>query len=149
MTFTYETPPATPRDEVRFWSTDTVERPYSVTDEEIEYLLQEYDGNVKLVASVVADRIADYWSTEKSAVGGNKKVGPFDVGQRDGTDLASAWRARAARLRAGSPSGIPIFTGGDLFTGDAEPEFGVGMMDNGHQAYPPRQRRGVPENGVW
>lgn len=155
MTFTYTTPPQNPKDEVRFWSTDTVQKPYSVSDEDIEYLLsaEVLDGNVMQAAAVVADRIANWWSSSSTATGSDVKIGPFSVGsERSGSDLEASWRSLAARLRAGgNGDGVLIMSGG-LFTGSGEPEFSVGMQDNGYQRYPVSERgrrRGAPENGVW
>jgi hypothetical protein len=149
VSFTYEEPPATPTHEVRFWSTDTVERPYSASDEDIAYLLTTTGGSVMLSAALVCDRIADYWSTSASATGGSKSVGPFTVGQRDGSDLEAGWRRRASRLRTGSPSGLPLLSSG-VFTGDPTSEFSIAMQDNGVQSYPARSRSAVePPNGVW
>lgn len=150
MTFSYVSPPANDKDRVRFYSGDTVEKSYSVSDEDITFLLSELDGNVLEAAAVVADRIGDWWSTSVSAAGSDKKVGPFSVGQREGMDLAAAWRARAARLRMGTTSGLPTVSGASaIFTGDSVPEFSVGMQDNGFQAYPNRERGSAPINGVW
>lgn len=148
MTFTYESPPTLDKDKVRFWSTDTVERAYSVSDEDILFLLTEYPDQVMQVAAMVADRIAGYWSVNEAASGSDKKVGPFAVGQRTGGDLEAAWRALAARLRAGNSIGLPTMTA-PVFTGDEVPEFSIGMMDNGLQNYPDRSAAVRPANGVW
>jgi hypothetical protein len=149
MTFTYEDPPLTAKDEVRFWSGDTSEKVYSVSDESIGYLLAELDGNVKLSASYVADRIADYWAQSTSA-GGSKSVGPFSTNQREAADMEAAWRKRAERLRAGGPAGPVIGDLGAIWTGTSTPEFTVGMMDSGVQRYAARDRdQPAPLNGVW
>jgi len=150
MTFSYNSPPETPKDEVRFWSTDTVQSVFSVSDEDITYLLGQLDGNVIEAAAVVADRIADYWSSSSTASGGAVKIGPFSVeGDRSGADLEASWRALARRLRSGSSDGSVVFGSAGLFTGSKDPEFTVGMMDNGYQRFPERSRDRRPENGVW
>lgn len=151
MTWSYTSPPANDKDRVRFYSGDTVQRPYSVSDEDINFLLTELDGNVLEAAAVVCDRIADYWAVSETASGAALSVGPFSTETRSGAELEAAWRARAARLRSGSASGVPVIGDGTgVFTGDADPEFSLGMMDNGYQSYPPRSRRfPVPPNGVW
>lgn len=151
MTFTYTSPPANPKDEVRFWSTDTVQQPYSASDEDIEYLLspEQFDGNVMAAAAVVADRIADYWMASTSSNGGATKIGPFSIPDVDGSSMEARWRALAARLRTGSPDGSPQLSGA-LFTGGTTPEFSVGMMDNGYQRFARRDRdHPRPANGVW
>lgn len=150
MTFTYNSPPDNDKDRVRFWSTDTTETAYSVSDEDIVFLLAELDGNVMEAAAVVADRIANYWSTSSSSSGGSVTIGPFHVqADRDGTDMEGAWRDLAARLRAGTSSGLPTFSSGALFTGATEPEFSVGMMDHGFQRFGERRGDRRPANGVW
>lgn len=145
MTFSYTAPPVQPSDQVRFWSGDTVSKPYSVSNEEIGFLLNELDQNVMAAAAVVADRIADYWSATAST-GGNKTVGPFSAPTPDSAQLEATWRARAVRLRNGGP-GAGLFAGGSLFTGSATPEFTVGMFDNGPQGA--RARESGAPNGVW
>jgi hypothetical protein len=150
MSFTYFVPPQSPKDEVRFWSTDTVEKPYSVSDEEITYLLEQLSGNVMEAAAVVADRIANYFSLQQTDAGGATRIGPFQVtGDRSTLDMERAWRALAARLRSGSSNGLPILSGSALFTGTTEPEFSVGMQDNGYQRFPERSRQPRPVNGVY
>lgn len=152
MTFTYNSPPMNPREEVRFWSTDTVEKPYSVSDEDINYLLspEQLNGNVMAAAAIVADRIANYWAASTTTGGGDVKIGPFSVPDaRESTDLEASWRALAARLRSGSPDGS-MNLGARMFTGGGQPEFSVGMMDNGLQRYRDRSRESErPANGVW
>ncbi|AYD87355.1 hypothetical protein SEA_VALENTINIPUFF_58 [Microbacterium phage ValentiniPuff] len=151
MTFTYNSPPATPRDEVRFWSTDTVERAYSVSDEDIEYLLspEQLDGNVMAAAAAVAERIANYWSATSEVTGASVKIGPFAVNDgRSSLEMAQAWRDLAARLRSGTADGSLSLAGG-LFTGQGVPEFSLGMQDNGVQWFNRRGRDVRPQNGVW
>lgn len=149
MTHTFNDPPVTLTDEVRFWSGDTTEKPYSVSDESIAFLLAELGENVKLAAAHVAERIADYWAQSTSA-GGSKAIGPFSTATREAADLEKSWRDRAARLRAGGPSGPVIGDLGAIFTGSPVPEFSVGMMDSGTQRYAVRDRSHPgPPNGVW
>lgn len=147
MTFTYEVPPVLEAHQVRFWSGDTVEKPYSVKDEEISFLLETLDHNVMASSAVVADRIADYWASSSSG-GGTKTVGPLSLQKSSSAEMEAAWRARAARLREGGSGGTGVF-GGALFTGNGSPDFSIGMMDNGIQGFPQRDREAGAPNGVW
>lgn len=153
MAFTYNSPPDNPKDEVRFWSTDTTQQPYSVSDEDIAYLLAlpRVDGNVMEAAAMVADRIADYWASESSASGSDVSIGPFSLGaERSGAELEKSWRDLAKRLRTGTTDGSPVIADVGLFTGGRRPEFSVGMQDNGYQRFPVRDRDNPrPANGVW
>jgi len=124
MTFTYTTPPMLPVHEVRFRSGDTVEKPYSVDDETIGWLLTQSEGNTYLAAAAVCDQIGDRLS---SVASGSKTVGPLSLSGRDPAGDSQRWYDRAARLRTGG-SGAAI--GGAVFT-PGRRLFGIGMHDNG------------------
>jgi hypothetical protein len=135
MTFTYNTPPVLPRDEVRFRSGDITEKPWSVDDATIDWLLgpEQHDGNVWQVAADVAEKIGDYYAGRP---GGQKTVGPLSLA-RDQAGDASRWYDRARRLRAGGSGGSvasPVYERGRR-------SFAIGMHDNGSF------RHGEPERG--
>jgi hypothetical protein len=130
MGWTYTSPPATTKDEVRFWSGDTLQTmPFSTTDEDIQYLLQSplTGGDVYATAALVARRIGDRYT--ELGTGKMKAVGPLHI-QSDDAARAEAWYARADRLESGRPDGATMISGG-LFTGNGTPTFVLGLQDNG------------------
>jgi hypothetical protein len=130
MVFTYAAPPQSPRDEVRFLLGDTVEKPHSISDEDLDYLLSFPDATTESAAAHAAERIADWWMTNAGAVGGDKKVGPFSISRRDGNDMAAAWRDKARALRAGSTGGGVAIDIETLVPTRPPIQFAIGMHDN-------------------
>jgi hypothetical protein len=126
MTWTYLQPIATPKDEVRFWSGDTVETTQSMSDEEIAYILASLDNQMIMCAAQVCRMIGDKFA--QLATGTVKAVGPFRL-QSPNMTAAKVWYARADRLATGSVDGSFSLGSMALFTGQTTPAFAVGMID--------------------
>lgn len=97
MTWTYtNTPGSVPRDAVRFLSGDTDTTNQQVSDEEIAWLLTEWNADVYLAAAAVCDAAAGKASAKGDQ---SKSVGDLSIATQYGQQ-ASTWSSRAARLRA-------------------------------------------------
>lgn len=119
--------------QLRFLVRDTVQRPQSLSDEEVQLLIAEWqaahqgvDLDVYEVASQLADAMADSYS---SAAAVTKKVGDTSL-TRSYSGESDRYRALARRLA--SKAQRPRMHGIGLASQPALPgQFGIGIMDNG------------------
>lgn len=112
MTFTY-TPPvdgifAEARDEVRYLARDTVETAQSASDEEIAYLLRQWDNDVYASAAALAMNLANSYDRLAASSGSSKKVGDLNIAGRDYSLAATSYRALAEELRRRGSAGTSI-----------------------------------------
>ena len=130
MTWTYtNAPSSSARDAVRFLSGDNDTANQGVTDEEIAFLLTEWNDNTYLAAAAVCDAMAGTATTNAVT---SKSVGDLSL-SLDYSGQAAALTARAAALRAQSTRRYPptpsYYTtdDGDVF---GAAQFSIGMDAN-------------------
>lgn len=126
MSWTYGgNPGAEPRDKVRWLLGDKTQTSTSPTDEELEWLLEEENGNEYLAAAEAADSIA---ATLTGMAATSKKIGDLSLAY-DYEGTGARWRALGERLRAKVAKpviGIPVASAA-AFTPTL---FSIGMDDN-------------------
>lgn len=133
MTWTYGgDPAASPVAEVRFLIGDTIETSLSLTDKEIEYLLEENDNETWQTAADSANRMAVRFVSMSST---SKKVGDLTLSY-DYADTAKRYFALEAKLRRGKGGGT-----GAPYMADSSPHvFHIGMGDNPASDHHTRRR---------
>lgn len=134
MTYTYNPPAgtefATDVDYVRFLIGDTKgEQPWSLQDEEIQFLLGIEDGDQYLAAALAAEQIGGSYSGSGavSKTVGNTSINRTYSGEADRWNAKAAWlRDRRRTLQASSGgAGMGLVDGGS-----SERIFSIGMLDN-------------------
>jgi hypothetical protein len=103
MTFSYSQPVAgvfaNPKDEVRFLLRDTVNDPeISISDEEIEFLLATYDGEIYLAAAQGAMTLAMAHSVQATVT--QRTIGDMSLSLQH-ADSAEDYKMLSAFLRKG------------------------------------------------
>ena len=125
MSFEYTDPSDSDKDHVRFLIGDTVEEVFSLSDEEIAFLITN-EGNI-------------YWAASAAAEGMAAKVAKLVSNSMEGasaqeSDMFKNYRelARQLRLDAQRTGGTLVaVTGGVDLTGEVrDPTFTLGMHDN-------------------
>jgi hypothetical protein len=113
------------KDEVRFLLNDTTpSAPYSVSDEEIQYLLVQAGNDVYQAASRAARRMATAYA--KSA-GSTKRVGNLAL-TKDAAAQAAAYNALAEELASGDGDDAPMM--GNAIACDGPGPFWERQFDN-------------------
>lgn len=156
MTWSYSGDPSTSDlDAVRFHLQDVDTADQLMTDEELQFVLDQWDG-VKgspiWAASVCADRLAAKFAREVMVSADGVSVS-IEALQEKYATLAAQLRSEHKEFY-GSAGG-PLF-GGTIFDDFADPSikplsFGVGMHDNpeaGPQNMSPGPDLGVPEDAI-
>ncbi|ASR83908.1 hypothetical protein SEA_SHROOMS_27 [Arthrobacter phage Shrooms] len=120
MTWTYSgNPGASPRDRVRFLIGDRAQTPQSITDEELQYLLDE-TATPEDAAILAAEQMADSFAGLSVT---SKRVGDLslsmDYGRTGARFAATAKRLRSRYFSLGTP----------LMADTSEKTFSVGMTD--------------------
>ena len=134
MTYTYDTPNASAKDEVRFLLQDTRQDEWLVSDEEIEYALNVWKsvyGTNQWVAAFLADTIAARYAREAPISADGISVDLSGVCQQM-RDLAISLRAQHNELAG--VGGYPE-AGGTMYGEYMDPSikpfsFGTGMHDD-------------------
>lgn len=122
MAWTYTGNPGTvPRDAVRLHLGDTVQAPTSLTDAEIDYLLDEADGSTGLAAAAAADLWAGRFAGLSAS---SKSIGDMSISHDHGATSTRLY-ALAARLR-GRHGGLAV----PLMADTRPAVFAVGQDDN-------------------
>ena len=125
MAFTYTEPVAGvytyPKDEVRFLVMDTVQQERSLSDEEIIYLLDFFDGSVYLAASQGALHLAIAYA-QLSAVT-SKTVGDLSI-SLSYQNTSAEYKILAAKLKLGK-----IGTSLSAYYVAADSQFSIGQFD--------------------
>jgi hypothetical protein len=125
MAFTYSEAVAgvyaDPKDEVRFLLMDTVQQERSLSDEEINYLLEFFDGSIYLAASQGALHLAIAYA-QLSAVT-SKSVGDLSI-SLSYQNTAAEYKSLAAKLRLGK-----INNNLSIYYVDADAQFAIGQFD--------------------
>lgn len=133
LTYTYEDPSASDKDEVRFLLQDTRVDEWLLSDEEIQYALERwgelYTSNY-YVASVLADTIAARYARESTISADGVNISLAQVAQQF-RDLAASLREQHKSLLVG---GIPDAGGVSPYE-ERSPfirnfSFGTGMHDD-------------------
>lgn len=126
--WSYTGPNDSPKDEVRFLLGDTTEQDQSLSDEEIQYLLDlEPDGNVYYAAANAAETMAAKYL--KLSVT-QKKVGELALNYNNSPIVADKLYKLAIKLRQGrfNARSVPAPKMAD----ESDNIFWVGMNDNGN-----------------
>lgn len=139
MTWTY-TPPASgrfpdPVSELRFLLQDTVQRRFSPSDEELQYLIQQdqnpNEPDLYMVASWAAEGMADWFAGTGGGISktvGNTSLNRPGYGGEGERYASMALRLRRRSPRGGTLTGMGLVGGGD---GVSRPrQFWIGMFDN-------------------
>lgn len=134
MTWSYSGDPASStRDAVRFLAEDTIEAEPHLQDEEIDWLIAQWEpvhGDVYRIAAEVAEAISGRYAREVTASGDGASVDLAAL-QAKYRDLAVALRHRAMERHRGAvpyAGGVDIYDPVDFST---KPKaFGVGHHDN-------------------
>ena len=125
MSFSYSQPIdgvyELPKDEIRFLVRDTTETPFSLSDEEIDYLYEFFDKKIYLAASQAATTLSVSYA--KAANVSSKTVGDLSL-SLSYMDTANDYKALAKTLRMGKIDNA--FTG--LFL-DSPMQFTIGQFD--------------------
>jgi len=125
MAFTYSEAVAgvyaDPKDEVRFLLMDTVQQERSLSDEEINYLLEFFDGSIYLAASQGALHLAIAYA-QLSAVT-SKSVGDLSI-SLSYQNTSAEYKSLAAKLRLGK-----INNNLSVYYVDADAQFAIGQFD--------------------
>lgn len=108
MIWSYDSPTASDKDAVRFLVGDTERDDPLVSDEEIEFTLEEFPGSVYTAAAEVAESIAAKFSREVSHSGDGLSYQAEQL-QQNYAALAERLRAKAKRHRR---SGMGPYVGG-------------------------------------
>ncbi len=128
MSFEYTDPSDSDKDHVRFLVGDTIEETFSLSDEEINFLVTE-EGNI-------------YWAASAAAEGMAAKVAKFVSNSMEGASAQDSQMfmqyrevARQLRLDAQRKGGTKVSqTGGlDKAGNKRDPIFTLGMHDNQEQ----------------
>lgn len=154
MTWSYVSPTASSKDQIRFWVQDTDPSFQKVTDEEIEFLFSRNQGQPEpelLTAAGVAERLAARYTGEVnvSADGISVSVGEL----KDRYDqLALSLREEWKNLTQSTP-GDTDYDGFsyETFNGDVSVPplmFSIGMHDN-YEAGPQDNRNGYRDPLVY
>jgi hypothetical protein len=112
MTFSYAQPVAgvfpSLKDEIRFLVQDTVSSAFSVSDEEIAYMLKTYDDQVYITASQVAQSISTKYGKEASV--SSRNVGDLSLSTQY-AESAKWYKELSDSFKTGKPSGLaqPFF----------------------------------------
>lgn len=126
MAFTYTGDPANnPIDAVRFRTGDTDPDNPKLTDEEIQYLLDQHNGNV-LMASI--DSIERTIATMVEMV--DYTIGPESV--KNSQKLTNYRRLLSMLKSEATGNGTPIWTGSNTDKHRLRPIFDIGMHDNNY-----------------
>jgi hypothetical protein len=110
-----------PKDEIRFLVRDTTETPFSLSDEEIDYLYEFFDQKIYLAASQAATTLSVSYAKEANV--SSKTVGDLSL-SLSYMDTANDYKALAKMLRMGKIDNA--FTG--LFL-ESEMQFTIGQFD--------------------
>lgn len=125
MTYSYNQPVsgvfANVKDEVRFLVRDTVESEFSITDEEIEYLLEDSQDRTYLAASKAAGIIGTNYS--KAASVASRSVGDLSI-SNSYKDSAMEYKQLSQELRYGRAT-----TKTESFFIESDREFSIGQHD--------------------
>jgi len=125
MTYSYNQPSsgafADPKDEVRFLIRDTSQTDYSVTDEEIDYCLEDSGEKVYLAASKAASAIAANYS--KAATTASKSVGDLSISLKY-EQAAKEYRDLAKELRMGKKDTLTA-----VYYVSTDSQFTLGQFD--------------------
>jgi hypothetical protein len=125
MAFTYSEAVAgvyaDPKDEVRFLVMDTVQQERSLSDEEIYYLLDFFDGSIYLAAAQGALHLSIAYA-QLSAVT-SKSVGDLSI-SLSYQNTAAEYKALSARLRLGR-----INNNLSVYYVDSDAQFALGQFD--------------------
>jgi len=125
MTFSYSEAVsgvyADPKDEVRFLVMDTVEQERSLSNEEIYYLLDFFDGSVYLAASQGATHLAIAYA-QLSAVT-SKSVGDLSL-SLSYQNTAAEYKELAKRLKLGRISNTL-----SAYFVESDTQFSIGQFD--------------------
>lgn len=127
MTWSYSgNPSASASDKVRFLCGDTDITNQQVSNEEIAFLLTEWNSNAYLSASFACDAISGKYSAKAD---GSRSVGDLSISSQYGAQ-AKTFMERAASLRALSYRALPPSPNFDTSTFNGEFDFYVGMDEN-------------------
>jgi hypothetical protein len=145
VTFTYDGPGASTKDEVRFLIGDTDAAAPYMSDEEINYLIGRWMplyGTVEWVAAMAAGALAGRFAREASYSADGVSIGLGALGQQF-RDLSVQLREQhRSSLVGGQPDAGGITPGERTAWDVKEFDFGTGMHDNleaGRQNYGNRE----------
>jgi hypothetical protein len=127
VTWSYSgNPSASASDKVRFLCGDTDITNQQVSNEEITFLLTEWNSNAYLSASFACDAISGKYSAKSDS---SRSVGDLSISIQYGAQ-AKTFMERAASLRALSYRALPPSPNFDTSTFNGEFDFYVGMDEN-------------------
>ena len=127
MTWSYSgNPSSSSTDKVRFLCGDTDTTNQQVSNEEIAFLLSEWNNNAYLSASFACDAISGKYSAKSDS---SRSVGDLSISIQYGAQ-AKIFMERAASLRALSYRALPPSPNFDTSTFNGEFDFYVGMDEN-------------------
>lgn len=127
MTWSYSgNPSASSTDKVRFLCGDTDTNNQQVSNEEITFLLTEWNSNAYLAAAFASDAIAGKLTAKADS---SRSVGDLSISTQFSSQ-AKTYMERAANLRALSARAYPPSVNFDTDTFDGTFDFSVGMDEN-------------------
>lgn len=125
MSFSYSLPVngifATPKDEIRFLLSDTIQSDFSLTDEEINYLYESLGEQLYLAASQGALQLSVSYA--KEATISSKTVGDLSL-SLSYMDTSAEYKHLASHLRLGK-----IGNSLNTFFVEKDAQFGIGQFD--------------------
>lgn len=127
MTWSYSGNPSnSANDKVRFLCGDTDTNNQQISNEEIAFLLTEWNSNAYLAAAFACDAISSKLSAKSDL---SRSVGDLSISTQYGTQ-AKTYMERAASLRALAVRASPPSPNFDTETFDGTFDFYVGMDEN-------------------
>lgn len=127
MTWSYSGDPAnSANDKVRFLCGDTDTTNQQVSNEEIAFLLSEWNSNAYLSAAFACDAISGKYSAKADL---SRSVGDLSISSQYGAS-ARTFMERAASLRALASRALPPSVNFDTDTFDGTYDFTIGMDEN-------------------
>jgi hypothetical protein len=127
VTWSYSGNPSnSANDKVRFLCGDTDTNNQQVSNEEIAFLLTEWNSNAYLAAAFACDAISGKYSAKADL---SRSVGDLSISSQYGSQ-ARTFMERAASLRALASRALPPSVNFDTTTFDGTFDFYVGMDEN-------------------
>lgn len=127
MAWTYSgNPSSSAKDKVRFLCGDTVSTNQQISDEEITFLLTEWNSNAYLAAAFACDAISGKYSARADL---SRSVGDLSISTQYGAQ-AKTFMERAASLRALAVRASPPAVNFDTAIFNGTYDFYVGMDEN-------------------